>query len=85
MFINTSLLMQILINSFSFLLFVFGLVDFLYVWWQTAVLAVNCWSLCSCPSLSVRVLCSVPYLLVCSLKCQGFLDETESPCFFNFV
>lgn len=31
MFINTSLLMQILISSFSFLLFVFGLVVFFCV------------------------------------------------------
>lgn len=67
MFINTSLLMQILINSFSFL-FVFGLVGYFCVfgakqqcWLSAAVACAHVLpSVCVFSSSFVVLLCSVP-------------------------
>lgn len=68
MFINTSLLMQILINSCSFLLFVFGLVGYFCVfgarqqcWLSVAVACAHVLpSVCVFSSSFVVLLCSVP-------------------------
>lgn len=68
MFVNTSLLMQILINSFSFLLFGCGLVGYFCMfgarqqcWLSVAVVCAHVLpSVCVFGSSFVLLLCSVP-------------------------